>query len=56
MVVRMNQNFEQVFGWERKEIWQCFILVNCIHISEIDVKLLNFSIRISVDQVMVFLL
>ena len=55
MVVHMNQTLELVFGWERKEIWQCLPLVNGIHISELDVRLLNFSIRTSVDQVMVFL-
>ena len=56
MIVRMNRTLEQVFGWEIKEIWQCSLLVNCSHISELDVRLLNFSIRTSVDQVMVFLL
>ena len=31
-------------------------LVNCSHINELDVRLLNFSIRTPVDHVMVFLL
>ena len=31
-------------------------MVNCIHINELDVRLLNFSIRTSIDQVMVLLL
>ena len=44
MVVHMNWNLELVFGWERKEIWQCVILVNGSHISELDVRLLNFLI------------
>ena len=56
MVVHMNRNLEQVFGWERKEIWKCSLLVNCSHINELDVKFLNFSILTSVDQVMVVLL
>ena len=30
-------------------------MVNCIHINEIDVGILNFSIRTSIDQVMVLL-
>ena len=55
MVVQMNQTLELVFGWERKEIWQYVLLVNGSHISELVVRLLNFSIRTSVDQVMVFL-
>ena len=49
MVVCMNQTLEQVFGWEIKEILKCSLLVNYIHISELDVRLLNFSIRTSVD-------
>ena len=56
MVVRMNRTLEQDFGGERKENWQCSLLVNCSHISELDVRLLNFVIRTPVDQVMVFLL
>ena len=32
------------------------LLVNYIHINELDVRLLNFSIRTSVDQVRVLLL
>ena len=32
------------------------LLVNCNHINEIDVRILNFSIWTSVDQVMVLLL
>ena len=44
MVVHMNQTLELIFGWEKKEIWKCDLLKNCIHISEIDVRLLNFSI------------
>ena len=55
MVVHMNRTSELVFGWERKESWQCVLLVNGSHISELDVRLLNFSIRTFVDQVMVFL-
>ena len=55
MVVHMNRTLELVFGWEGKEIWQCVLLVNGSHISELDVKLLNFSIRTSVDQVMVLI-
>ena len=31
-------------------------MVNCSHINEIDIRLLNFSIRTSVDQVRVLLL
>ena len=30
-------------------------MLSCIHINEIDVKLLNFSIWTSIDQVMVLL-
>ena len=30
-------------------------MVNCIHINEDDVRLFNFSIRTSIDQVMVLL-
>ena len=30
-------------------------MINCSHINEIDVRLFNFSIRTSVDQVMVLL-
>ena len=56
MVVHMNRSLELVFWWEIKEIWQYVLLINGSHISEIDVRLLNFSIRTSVDQVMVFLL
>ena len=37
------------------ESWQYVILVNGSYISELDVMLLIFSIRTSVDQVMVFL-
>ena len=55
MVVHMNRTLELVFRWERKEIWQCVLLVKGSHISEIDVRLSNFSIRTFVDQVMVFL-
>ena len=55
MAVHMNRTLELVFGWEIKEIWQCIFLVNGSHISELDVRLLNFSIRTSVDQVMIFL-
>ena len=55
MVVHMNRILELVFGCEIKEIWQCVLLVNGSHISEIDVRLLNFSIRTSIAQVMVFL-
>ena len=49
-------DFRTGFWVGKKEILQCFLLVNCSHISELDVRLLNFSIRTSVDQVMVFLL
>ena len=56
MVVHMNRNLELIFRWEIKEIWQCALLKNFNHISELDVRLLHFSIRTSVDQVMVFLL
>ena len=55
MVVHMNQTLELVFVWEGKEIWQCVPMVNGSHISELDVRILNFSIRTSVDQVIVFL-
>ena len=48
--------FRTGFGWEIKEIWQCSLLVNCSHISELDVRILNFSIRTFIDQVMVVLL
>ena len=56
MVVCMNRTLEQVFGWEIKEIWQCSLMVNYSNISELDVRLLNISIRTHVDKVMVFLL
>ena len=49
MVVHINWNLELVFGWEIKEVWQCVLLVNGIQISELDVRILNFSIRTSVD-------
>ena len=55
MVVHMNRTLELVFGWEIKEIWQSVLLVNGSHIIELDIRLLNFSIQTSVDQVMVFL-
>ena len=32
------------------------LMVNCSHISELDVRLLNILIRTPIDQVMVFLL
>ena len=40
-----------VYFWYRKYRY----MVNCIHINELDVRLLNFSIRTYVDQVMVLL-
>ena len=55
MVLHINRTLELVFGYERKEFWKCALLVNGSHISELDVRLLNFSIRTSVDQVMVLL-
>ena len=55
MIVRINRTLELVFGWEGKDIWYCSLLVNCIHINELDVRLLNFSIWTSVYQVMVLL-
>ena len=47
---------ELVFGWEIKGIWQCVPQVNCSHISELDVRLLNYPNRTSIAQVMVRLL
>ena len=53
MVIHINRTLELVFGWEIKEVWQRVLMVNCSHISELDVRLLNFSIRTFVSQVMV---
>ena len=54
MVVHINRTLELVFGWGIREILQCALVVNCSHINELDVRLLNFSIRTFIDQVMVF--
>ena len=52
----MNMTLELVFGWEIKEIWQCVLLINGSHISELDVRLLNFSIRASASSLLVCLI
>ena len=61
VVVHINRTLELVFfffffflgggggGEGIREIWQCVLLVNRSHISELDVRLLNFSIWTSVD-------
>ena len=56
LIIRIIQTLGLVFGREIKGIWQCVLQVNCSHISEIDVRLLNFQNRTSVAQVMVRLL
>ena len=49
-------DFRTGFWLGKKGNLAVFSPINCSHISELDVRLLNFSIRTSVDQVMVFLL
>ena len=56
LIILSSWTLEQVFGSEIKGIWQYVLLVNGIHINELDVRLLNFSIRTPVDKAMVFLL
>ena len=51
-----EQEFRTGFWVGKKGNLAVSPLVNGSHISELDVRILNFSIRTSVDQVMVFLL
>ena len=52
----MFWTFELVFGWEIKVIWKYVLQVNYSHISELDVRLLNYINRTSIAQDMVRLL
>ena len=53
LIIHISQILGLVFGWEVKGIWQCVLQVNCIHINELDVRILNFSNRTSIAQVSV---
>ena len=55
-IIGSSRILERVFGSEIQGIRELVLLVNLSHINELDVRLLNFSIRTPVDQVMVFLL
>ena len=53
LILRISQTLGLVFWWEINGIWLCVIQVNCSHISEIDVRILNYLNRTSIAQVMV---
>ena len=48
-------NFRTSFRVGTKGIWSCVFHVNCSHISELDVRLLNYPNRTSIAQVIVCL-
>ena len=48
-------DFRTGFRWEIKGIWLCVLQVNCSHIGEFDVRLLNYPNWTSIAQVMVHL-
>ena len=49
-------DFRTGFLPRNKGIWSCVLHVNCSHISELDVRLLNYPNQTSIAQAMVCLL
>ena len=53
LILRIDLTLGLVFGWEMKRIWPCVLHINYSHISELDVRLLNYPNQTSIAQVMV---